>query len=54
MPTGIRGGIAVAALDDIPAQQFGVPALDDAEQPNLAFLHGDDVSYPDLAGPKPD
>src|SRR5271165_2776048 len=39
----LRSGVAVAALDNIPAQHFRIPVLDDAEQPDFAVLHGDDL-----------
>ena len=40
---GLDGGVAIAAFGDVPAQRFGVPVLDDAEQPDLAVLNGDDL-----------
>jgi hypothetical protein len=27
-------------LGQVPAEQLGIPVLDDAEQPDLAILHG--------------
>src|SRR5689334_11375284 len=35
--------VAVTALGDMPAQRFGVPVFDDAEQPDLAILNSDDL-----------
>src|SRR6059058_3992194 len=40
---GLDGGVAIAALGDMPAQRLGVPVLDHAEQPDLAVLDGDDL-----------
>ena len=40
---GLDGLEAGAALADVPAQQFGVPVLGDAEQPDLAVLDGGDL-----------
>ena len=40
---GLGGFEAGADLADVPAEEFGVPVLDDAEQPDLAILHGDDL-----------
>jgi hypothetical protein len=40
---GLGGFEARADLADVPAEEFGVPVLDDAEQPDLAVLHGDDL-----------
>src|SRR5215210_6681260 len=34
---------AVAGLRDVPAKEFGVPMLSDAEQPHLAVLDGGDL-----------
>ena len=40
---GLGGLEAGAALGDMPAEQLGVPVLGDAEQPDLAVLHGGDL-----------
>jgi hypothetical protein len=40
---GLDRGVAIAALRDMPAQRLGVPVLDNAEQPDLAILDGDDL-----------
>src|SRR5947209_18861365 len=40
---GLDGGVAIAALGDVPAERLGVPVFDDAEQPDLAVLDGDDL-----------
>src|SRR3954463_2850274 len=40
---GLGGFEAGADLADVPAEEFGVPVIDDAEQPDLAILHGDDL-----------
>src|SRR3954463_13241293 len=40
---GLGGFEAGADLADVPAEEFGVPMLDDAEQPDLAVLYGDDL-----------
>src|SRR5215212_7529521 len=37
---GLYGLEAVAGLRDVPAEEFGVPMLGDAEQPHLAVLDG--------------
>jgi hypothetical protein len=39
----LDGGVAIAALGDVPAQRFGIPVFDDAEQPDLAILDGGDL-----------
>jgi hypothetical protein len=36
---GLGGFEAGADLADVPAEEFGVPVLDDAEQPDLAVLY---------------
>src|SRR5215211_5052903 len=40
---GLYGLEAVAGLRDVPAEEFGVPMLGDAEQPHLAVLDGGDL-----------
>src|SRR5215217_785900 len=40
---GLDGLEAVAGLRDVPAEEFGVPMLGDAEQPHLAVLDGGDL-----------
>ena len=37
---GFDRGVAIAALDDVPAERFGVPVLGDAEQPDFAIPNG--------------
>src|SRR4051794_19059671 len=32
---GLDGCVSIAALGDVPAQCFGIPVFDDAEQPDL-------------------
>ena len=40
---GLDGGVAIAALGDMPAECFGVPVLGDAEQPDFAIPNGHDL-----------
>src|SRR3954447_7762370 len=40
---GLGGGVAIAAFGDVPAQRFGVPVFDHAEQPYPAVLDGGDL-----------
>ena len=40
---GLKSFEAGPALGDMPTEQFGVPVLGDAEQPDLAVLDGDDL-----------
>jgi hypothetical protein len=40
---GLDGCVSIAALGDVPAQRFGIPVFDDAEQPDLAILDGGDL-----------
>src|ERR1035437_4642115 len=40
---GLNGGVAIADLGDVPSHRFGIPVLDDGEEPDFAVLHGRDL-----------
>src|ERR1700751_1995756 len=40
---GLSSGITVADLGDVPSHRFGVPVLDDGEQPDFAVQHRRDL-----------
>jgi len=40
---GLGGLEAGATFGDMPTDQFGIPVFDDAEQPDLAVVHGGDL-----------
>src|SRR5450756_511787 len=40
---GLSGGVAIADLGDVPSHPFGIPVLEDGEEPDFAVLHGRDL-----------
>jgi putative transposase len=40
---GLGSGVAVTNLGNVPSEPFGIPVLDDGEQPDFAIQHGRDL-----------
>ena len=40
---GLSGGVAITDLGHVPSDCFGIPVLDDGEQPDFAIQHGRDL-----------
>jgi hypothetical protein len=40
---GLSGGVAIANLGDVSSHPFGIPVLEDGEEPDFAVLHGRDL-----------
>ena len=40
---GLSGSVAITDLGHVPSDPFGVPVLDDGEEPDFAIQHGRDL-----------